>query len=170
MSQELRQRNKQGEGDSSYLDEDEQEEIVKSLADEATYQIERSNKSAAAIGCLVAALTVVMIILNPFVKMTSMLWIHSIISSGLHLYATMNHAKDMTKENRHDVFMVASGFLSSFPLAVTEKDALMFDLHLAIFIGNVLTASVAVWLRRDSFETLRAIQVLDQARYKYKSL
>jgi hypothetical protein len=169
MSQELRQRNKQGDGDS-YLDEDEQEEIVKTLADVATHQIERSNKSATAIGSLAAALNVVMTILNPFTKMTSLLWIHSTFSSGFHLYAMLNHAKDITKENRHDVFMLASGFLSCFLLAFMEKDDLTFDLHSAIFTGNLLTASFAVWLRRDSCETLRAIQVLDEAKYKYKSL
>lgn len=161
---------KQGGNGGELIDEDEQDQIVNTLEEEVTNQINQSNRFASIIGYLAVILNIILAVLNPFAEMNVLLWAHATVSSGFHLYSTLSHAVDTTKDNQHDISLVVLAILSCLLLAILGADHPMFDLHFVLFIGNLLTTSFAVWLRRDSMATLCAIHELEAAKYKYKSL
>lgn len=165
----MRHRKKGGESGEP-LDEDEQDQIFNNLEEEVTNQIKQSNRFATIIGYLAVFLNFVLAVLNPFAEMSVQLWTHATVSSGFHLYCTLRHAIDTTKDNQQDITLIILAIFSCLLLTILGADHPTFDLHFLFFIGNLLTTSFAVWLRRDSMAILHAIQELEAAKYKYKSL
>lgn len=156
--------------DSEFIDEDEQEQVVGKLQEEVSSQIQASNRSAAIIGVLSVALNTVLTIMNPITEITAALFLHLTLSSGCHLFALLNHAKGISKGNRHDLYLLSAATIPCLMLALIDADDPTFELHRAMFVGNMLTTCFAVWLRRDSSATLQHFQELVAAKYKYKSL
>ncbi len=169
MIHDLRQRT-QGRDVDDFLEEDEQDVIVTTLEGEVTKQVQHSNRLATFIGYLFTGLNVVLTIFNPVAKMNASLLIHSTVSSLCHLYAMLHHAKDTSRNLRQDFYMLAMGIIPCFMLTFLDTNDPSFPIHRAIFVGNLLTTFFSVWLRRDSTETLKALQELHAAKYKYKAL
>lgn len=147
------------------LDEDEQEEITKTLSYDASAQMEEIIDffgiicAFAVMGCLIVAVGVAS---NLSGRM------HAVVASLLHYAA--RHLSCRVEGSQ----LVMEGLLLGmcllpilFSWLVDEPDS---EIHWSLSLSNLLTTVVAMYLRREQQSTSKAILDLHAAKYRYKSL
>lgn len=147
------------------LDEDEQDEITKTLTHDANAQIKEMRDifgvicAFAAIGCLIIA-----------VGIADNMWTraHAIAASVLHYAARRLSTREVMYQVIVEGLLVG---MSLFPIPfLWLANALHSEIHWSLSVGNLLTTTGVMLLRRENQSTDKAILDLHAAKYRYKSL
>ena len=147
------------------VDEDEQEEITKSLTQDASAQMKELSDifgiicALAAIACLVVAVGVVG---NLRGRM------HAVVASVLHYAARQLSSRVESSQVVVEGLLLGMCLLPG--LLSWLADELDSEIHWSLSLGNLLTTVAAMFLRREQQSTSKAILDLHAAKYRYKSL
>jgi hypothetical protein len=154
------------------IDENDQDEIVKKINDDASAQMKEMIQIFGCI-CLVAAVVCVFLGVT---ASTKILGVHAMVAAGLHISAQyFCSATSATSVWRDMGLLVAT----LFPMAVLflllpsmslPNYAAESEYHWSLRLGNLLTSVTAIFLKRDRNSTAKAIAELHTSKYSFKSL
>jgi hypothetical protein len=154
------------------IDENEQDEIVKNINDDASAQMKEMIQIFGYI-CLVAAVACVVLGVT---ASTKVLGVHAMVASGLHILARyLCSSTSATSFWRDAGLLVATVFpmLALFlllPAMSLSNYGAESEYHLSLTLGNLLTSVTCVFLKRDQNSTAKAISELHASKYSFKSL
>ena len=146
------------------LDEDEQDEITRTLAKDASVQLKemvlgfRIICGIASIGCLAIAVLVANDIMGKA---------HAALAAGFHYLVGRISARD-TNSHLTDFVLAGGCLLPILLLSVFETSD--SDVLWSLSLGNLLTTVGAIFLRRENETTANSIKDLHDAKYRYKSI
>ena len=172
-----------------YMDEDDQDELVTSLQDDAIRQAKQFHKFFAFVCLFAIFVTVLYPWLCPVDCSNKQFrcWIHTGYSVLLHALdiALQKHTPFENTPQSTMIGMKAALFISSrglilaaasltvLPLVLLLVGAItddVEDFHLGLIVGNMVTFGGLVLLRWDAASTNRALEELNGSKYKYKDL
>lgn len=164
----MRRRTNQGskidETPVDLLDEDEQDEITRKLADDASFQLKEMNHAFGII-CIIASigcLAISMLIANDILGKA-----HAALAAVFHYLVGRISTRD---RNSHRVDFVVAG-VSLLPIVLLSVfETGDSDVHWSLSLGNLLTTVGLILLRRENQTTANSIKDLHNAKYRYKSI
>jgi hypothetical protein len=164
----MRRRAKQGnridENPVDFLDEDEQDEITRKLAEDASVQLKEMNDVFGII-CIIASigsLAISLLVANRILGKA-----HAALAAAFHYVVGRISARDT---NSHLIDAVIAG-VSLVPIVLLSGfETGDSDIHWSLSLGNVLTTVGAIFLRREKQATANSIKDLHDSKYRYKSI
>lgn len=154
------------------IDENEQDEIVKQIHEDAAAQMKEMIQIFGYI-CLVAAVACVVL---GFSASVFMLGVHAMVAAGLHILARYFGSTTRATSFSRDAGLLAAAL---FPMAMLflllpamslSNYGAESEYHWGLTLGNLLTSVTSIFLKRDRDSTARAIAELHTSKYSFKSL
>ena len=146
------------------LDEDEQDQITKTLAHDASTQMKEISDifgvicAFAAIACLIA------VVVADSMRARA----HAVVASVLHFAARRLSSNEKSSQFVMEGLLIGMSILP-IPLSWLAG-ALDSEFYWSLSAGNLLTTIGAIFIRREYQSTNKAILDLRSAKYRYKSL
>lgn len=170
-----RQRTKAAEAPSQVadepLDEDDQAQVVASLEEEGMQQIESTNRIFTFACILAMGITVVVVAIHGSGVRQ---WTHAVYSVAIHWLARMHAVSSGPLLQSNSVALLVFLVLSPLLVIAASVTSLNEDdtatLHWSIALANLLIAICSILLRIESANTIKALELLEGSKYRYKSL
>ena len=159
--------------ETQYIDRDDQDELVASLEDEATYQTKQFQKYFGFIGAfaLLASLLYPLLCQEECSSRWIPCWMHATSSSVAHGLAIHQSRNDI--QSQFSKWQLLALLLVGTPFSLWLLGKFPDDIehfHLGLIIGNVVTFVGTMILRWDTLSTKKAIEDLHGEKYAYKTL
>jgi hypothetical protein len=162
--------NNNKEDEVEFLDQDDQDELVDSLAQEITHQTQQfQNMFRVIAGCaVVVSLLYPLLCQDECSSQWLVCWTHAVYSALNHVVVVIV----LVTEKKNIMPFLAAGTLV-VPLVVWMLGFFSKDIdhfHMGLIIGNVVTLFGSFLLRWDAQSTQNALQELDASKYRHKAL
>lgn len=144
------------------IDEDEQDEIVQSLEEEAANHI-RFLTLVFTVFCRLASVAFFILALMP--NITISIRCHGLYSSILHEYSNRQQHYALLKKN-DQILILLTVLPLLLPLIVSDDDAR----HWSLTFSNIITMFGTFYVRKEKGTTEASVSDLKSSKYKYKSL